>query len=81
MKLAEALSDFLYDKKYFVSLFDNCVHVYRYLELLKITPLEIDLKMTDFVLKIYGNDLLITKMNKDEVLINGQIISIGKIYE
>lgn len=77
MKIADALHDFLYDQKFFVTFFENNVHVYRYLELCEIMSTKIVLKMTNFYLTITGTDLLIKKMNCDELLINGHINNIG----
>ena len=80
MRLMDALSDFLYDKKYFINIFDNIIHIYRYLELIKLSSQEIILKMEDFTLNISGDDLFIKQMNKDEILITGLITNVGLSY-
>lgn len=80
MRLMDALSDFLYDKNYFINIFDNNIHIYRYLELKKLSSKEIILKMEGFTLNINGDNLFIRQMNKDEILINGQISNIGITY-
>ena len=80
MRLMDALSDFLYDKNYFINIFDNSIHIYRYLELSKLSSQEIILKMEGFTLNIDGENLFIKQMNKDEILINGQIDNIGLSY-
>ena len=80
MKLMDALSDFLYDKNYFINIFDNNIHVYRYLELSKLSSKEIILKMDGFTLNISGDSLFIKQMDKDELLINGLITNIGLSY-
>ena len=80
MRLMDALSDFLYDKNYFINIFDNIIHIYRYLELIKLSSKEIILKMEDFTLNISGDDLFIKQMNKDEILITGLITNIGLSY-
>ena len=80
MRLMDALSDFLYDKNYFINIFDNIIHIYRYLELKKLSSQEIILKMEDFTLNISGDDLFIKQMNKDEILITGLITNIGLSY-
>lgn len=81
MRLMDALSDFLYDKKYFISFFESNLHIYRYKELKNISSTKIELIMDGFTLKITGNNLLIKQMNKEEILIVGQIINIGKTNE
>ena len=81
MKFANALSDFLYDKKYFITVFDNNVHVFRYIELLKLSSSEINIRMNDFILSIKGKDLMISQMNNEEMLITGIVIEMEKVYE
>lgn len=39
------------------------------------------LSIENFKIKITGSDLKIKKINSSELLIEGNIISIGKIYE
>ena len=80
MKIANALSNFLYDKQYFVTMFDDYLHIYKYQELIKLTSTMIVLKMDNFELKIIGQDLTIVQMNTEEVLITGLILEIGKTY-
>jgi len=81
MKFYNALSDFLYDKKYFITIFDIKLHLFRYTQLNKLTSTEIILKMPDFKLIINGDALLICQMNKEEMLIQGNIYSVRKEYE
>ena len=80
MKLMDALNDFLYDKSYFIALFDDNIHIYRYIELQKLSSEEIVLKMDKFNLIITGKKLYIKQMNKEELFINGHIINIGISY-
>jgi len=41
MKFYNALSDFLYDKNYFITIFENNIHIYKYIELTRLTSEEI----------------------------------------
>ena len=81
MKFANALSDFLYDKKYFITIFEDKVHIYRFFELKKLTNDEIILKLENFDIIINGNKLCVLQMNNEEIIIQGNITNIGKIYE
>ena len=72
---------FLYDKNYFITLFDNKIHIYMYHELTKLTTEEIVIVMDLFKLQIKGNDLRIIQMNNEEMILQGQISLIRKIYE
>lgn len=81
MHIKEALINFLYDKEYFISMYDNCIYIYNYQELVELKSDKIILKMPKFVLNIYGSNLFITKMLPNEILIKGLISNIGIDYE
>jgi len=81
MKFSNALSDFLYDKNYFITIFEDKLHVYRYIDLIKLTSEEIVLSLEAFKLFIIGEDLIISQMNKEEIIIQGCIKEIRKNYE
>lgn len=81
MHIKDNLINFLYDKKYFITLYDDFIHVFNYEELISLTNKLIILKMPDFNLVIKGEDLFITKMQQKELLIKGKITKVGKEYE
>ncbi|MBQ6840618.1 MAG: YabP/YqfC family sporulation protein [Bacilli bacterium] len=81
MKFSKALSDFLYDKNYFITIFEDKIHIYRYFELIRLSEIEIVLLLESFKLKIEGNNLVISQMNNEELIIQGTISSVGMIYE
>ncbi len=80
MHLKENLLNFLYDKDYFISIYENYVHVFNYQELVSLKENKIILKMLKFNLVIEGSNLFITKMLKNELLIKGEVIKVGKEY-
>ena len=61
MKFYNALSDFLYDKKYFITLFENKIHVFRYRELIKLSSELIALQIESFKLIINGRNLIVSQ--------------------
>ncbi len=75
--MVDNIKTFLYDREYFISLFDNNVHVFNYLEVRNFTENEIVLNMENFRLAIKGKKLKITKMENRELIINGDIENIG----
>ena len=81
MHIKESLINFLYDKDYFISIFENYIHVFNFRELKNLSSKNIILKLDTFTLDIEGNDLFITKMLPSEVLIKGTISKVGFIYE
>lgn len=76
MHMLENVRNYLYDKEYFIDLFHEGIHIFHYLDLLKLTDTEIDLRMDDFILKIIGKELRVSKMNKEEIFIAGNINSL-----
>lgn len=81
MNTFNALSDFLFDKKYFIALFEDKIYVYRYLDLDVLKESNIVLKMEGFSLHIKGTGLSISKLNKEEMIIKGNILEVKKEYE
>ena len=81
LNIKNTIIDFLYDKKYFITMYENFSYIYNFTEIITLTNELIELSIENFKLKITGSDLKIKKINSSELLIEGNIISIGKIYE
>lgn len=81
MHIRENLTNFLYDKNYFISIYDNYIYVYNYFDLLLLTDIKIVLKLEKFNLTINGENLYISKLLPKEILIKGKILNIGIDYE
>ena len=81
LNIKNTIMNFLYDKKYFITMYENYLYIYNFQEIITLTNELIMLSIENFKLKITGNDLKIKKINSSELLIEGNIISIGKIYE
>lgn len=81
LNIKNTIIDFLYDKNYFITMYENFLYIYNFQEIITLTNELIELSIENFKLKITGNDLKIKKINSSELLIEGNIIGIGKIYE
>lgn len=81
MHIKDNLVNFLYDKDYFISIYDTYIHVFNYQELISLTSKLIILKLDKFKLNISGDNLFITKMLPNEILIKGTIKKVGIDYE
>lgn len=81
MHIKDTLINFLYDKDYFISIYDTYIHVFNYKDLFSLTSKLIVLKMDKFSLEIKGEDLFITRMMPNEILIKGRIKNVGITYE
>lgn len=75
MRIMKNLQNFLYDQEYFIDIFQNCLHVYYYEELLSLSDTLIELKLKEFILVIEGENLSISSMDKHEMLMKGKINS------
>lgn len=81
MNIKYALENFLYDKDFFISIYSDHVYVYNYDEIEILTNDKIVLKINNFKVNVIGSNLKIEKLNKKELLIEGIINNIGKIYD
>lgn len=81
LNIKNTIIDFLYDKKYFITMYENFLYIYNFQEIITLTNELIMLSIENFKLKITGSDLKIKKINSSELLIEGNIINLGKIYE
>ena len=77
MHIKDNLINFLYDKKYFIGLYDNYLYCFNYVELIELNNNLIVLKMPEWKLEIKGNNLFVNKMCPNEILVKGSISSIG----
>ena len=81
LNIKNTIIDFLYDKNYFITMYENFLYIYNFQEIITLTNELIMLSIENFKIKITGSDLKIKKINSSELLIEGNIISIGNIYE
>ena len=73
MRIINNLKDFLIDKEYYIDIFDNKLHVYNYIKLLKLNENIVELKFEKFILEIKGENIKIIEMDNHEILVSGII--------
>ena len=76
MQIRKSLKNFLRSQDYYIDLFQNCLHVYYYLDLLSLSDEVIELKLPEFILKVSGHNLVVSNMDKHEILIKGEILDL-----
>ncbi len=81
MNLKESLVNFLYDKNYFINIYDDYIHVFNFQELISLSDKKIILSLEKFKVEITGSNIIIKKMSKNEILIKGLINKVGFLYE
>lgn len=81
MNIKNNITNFLYDKNYFISVYENSLYLFNYYDLVTLAKKEIIVRFTDFQIKIEGEDLYIAKLLPKEMLIKGKFKNIGWVYE
>ncbi len=71
MRIIKNLTNFLKDQDYYIDIFNNCLHVYSYENLISLSDKLIELKLKEFTLQISGENLIIETMDNHEILIKG----------
>ena len=79
--MLDILKNYLRNEGYYIVLYSNYAYIYNYLEIIKFTDKLIILKLKDLKIHIKGTNMLITKMEKKELLIKGTINNVEKVYE
>lgn len=73
MKLLEKIDNYLTDKEYKIIYKKNYLNIINYTEVIDFTDKEIKIKYKEGITKIYGINLVISKMLDNELLITGNI--------
>ena len=71
MHLYKTMKNFLMDFDYYIDIYENKIHVFNYVDILKLTEDEILLAMTGFNLSFNGTSFVVKKLEKREILIEG----------
>ncbi len=79
--MLEIFKNYLNKEDYYIVLYSNYIYIYKYIDIIKFTDKFISLKLNKLTINIYGTDMLITKMEKNELLIKGNILKLEKKYE
>lgn len=73
MKIYDNLERFLNDHNFKVTYFNNKLNVSNYDEIINFGPKQIDIKYKEGIFTVNGDNLVITKMLDNEILITGTI--------
>ena len=76
MKLIRMFDDYINDKKYSMIYKDNGLDIINYTKIIDFSSSLISIKYNDKIYHIEVNNLVISKMMDDEILITGNITSI-----
>lgn len=73
------MKSFLLDQDYYIDIFKDCIHVFNYVDIIKLEAQKIILTMDEFTLEIKGSNLVVKRLEKKEILIKGIIEGVNLI--
>ena len=59
------MKNFLLDQDYYIDIFQDFIHVFNYIDILKLEETKVILDMPNFNLEIKGQDLVVKTITKD----------------
>ncbi len=79
MHLYKTMRNFLLDFDYYIDIYENKIHVFNYIDILKLNDEEIKLSMPNFILDIKGKNFSVKRLEKREILLEGALEQVGFI--
>ncbi len=76
MKIKNRINNYLNDNEFRVTVFANKIDIINYTSILDFSSTEISVKVNNKIVIVTGDDLVISKMYDDELLIKGKINNI-----
>ena len=76
MKIKYIINNYLNDNEFRVTVFANKIDIINYTSILDFSSTEISVKVNSKIVIVTGDDLVISKMYDDELLIKGKINNI-----
>lgn len=76
MKIKDRINNYLNDNEFRVTVFANKIDIINYTSILDFSSTEISVKVNNKIVIVTGDDLVISKMYDDELLIKGKISNI-----
>ena len=71
MHLYKTMKNFLMDFDYYIDIFEQKIHIFNYVDILKLNDTEIQLLMPEFTLIITGSNFSVKQLEKREILLEG----------
>lgn len=76
MKIKDRINNYLNDNEFRVTVLANKIDIINYTSILDFSSTEISVKVNNKIVIVTGDDLVISKMYDDELLIKGKINNI-----
>lgn len=73
MHLYKTMKNFLLDFDYYIDIYEQNIHVFNYIDILKLNEHEVRLAMPNFILEITGHGFSVKRLEKREILLEGNL--------
>lgn len=73
MQLINRVRNFLVDQNYYIDIYENKVHIFHYVDIIKLQDEEIVLQMDGFQIVLTGANFRVGRLENREILISGII--------
>ncbi|MFA5410148.1 MAG: YabP/YqfC family sporulation protein [Bacilli bacterium] len=73
MKIIDKLTNYIYDPKMSIHIYENHVNITNYVEISNFSSNKLTIKYDKGIITITGRDLVVSKLLNNELLINGEI--------
>lgn len=77
MTISKKITNYIFDNNFKINLTDKYINIINYDEIIDFSPNKISIKVNNKTIIIEGYNLLIKRMENNEVLITGAIININ----
>ncbi len=71
MRLVNKVRNFLVDQEYYIDIYDNKIHIFHYIDILKLEDEEIILALEHFKLILTGANFRVSRLENQEIMISG----------
>lgn len=76
MNILNNLNRYLIDDEYKITIYKDKIHIINYIKLKDFSDSKVILKHQQGITTIYGNNLVVSRMEKEELVITGKIKTI-----
>lgn len=80
MHIYNTIKNFLYDKNYYIAQYDNKIYCCNIKKIIFLSKEKVTLKLENKKIDINGDNLIVEKLTKEEILITGNIKDVRR-YE
>jgi len=77
MKILDKINNYINEYEYKIIITNSYINIINYKEILDFNSTKITIRHNEGITSIIGNDLVVSKMLEDEILITGNFVSVN----